>query len=112
MLPLARLGAADPIARGRGDTPPGRSVEFSIADHRLAALLGGRGLRDPPALRCRGRRRHLPSGDGAARAWTRALARRLCPALAPADGWPLRREPQSPGAVLSVSGHPEACAGR
>ena len=53
-------------------------------------------------------RRHLPPGDDAAGARAEALARRLRPALAPAQGRPLRREPQPAPALLPVPGHPEA----
>ena len=39
-----------------------------------------------------------------------ALESRLRSAVTPAQGWPLRREPQSAAALLSVSGDPEAFA--
>ena len=41
-----------------------------------------------------------------------ALVRRLCAALAPADGRPLRREPDAAAALLPVPGDPEAVADR
>ena len=41
-----------------------------------------------------------------------ALERRLCAALAPAEGRPLRREPQPAAALLPVPGDPEAVAGQ
>ena len=81
-------------------------------DPDAAALLGGAGLRDPAALRHGGGRRHVPPGDDAARARPEALERRLRAALAPAQGRPLRREPQPPAALLPVPGDPEAVARR
>ena len=77
-------------------------------DPGAAALLGGLRLRHPAALRHGGRRRHLPSGDHAARARAEAVERRLCAALAPAEGRPLRREPEPAAALLPVPGDPEA----
>jgi signal peptide peptidase SppA len=47
----------------------------AAADPHAAALLGGAGLRDPAALRHGGGRRHLPSGDDAARARARSPGR-------------------------------------
>ncbi len=38
----------------------------------------------------------------------RAVERGLCPALAPPEGRPLRREPEPAAALLPVPGHPEA----
>ena len=55
-------------------------------------------------------RRHLPSGDHAARARAEALERRLRAAVAPAEGRPLRREPEPAAALLPVPGDPEAVA--
>src|SRR5205814_6174737 len=55
-------------------------------------------------FRSRGRRRHLPSGDGAAGARAGSVARRLCPALAPADRRPLRRQPEPAAALLPAAG--------
>ena len=75
-----------------------------------AALLGGLGLRHPAALRHGGGRRHLSPGDDLARARAEAVERRLCAAVAPAEGRPLRREPEPPAALLSVPGDPEAVA--
>jgi glycyl-tRNA synthetase alpha chain len=49
-------------------------------------------------------------GDHAARARAQAVERRLCAALAPAQGRPLRREPQPAAALLPVPGDPEAVA--
>ena len=82
------------------------------ADPGAAALLGGLGLRHLAALRHGGRRRHLSSGDDAARARPEAVECRLCAALAPAQGRPLRREPQPAAALLSVPGDPQTVAGR
>ncbi len=42
----------------------------------------------------------------------RAVERRLCAAVAPAEGRPLRREPEPAAALLPVPGDPEAVAGR
>ena len=47
-----------------------------------------------------------------ARAWAEALARRLCPAVAPPQGRPLWREPEPAAALLPVPGDPEAVARR
>src|ERR1700681_1321407 len=79
-------------------------------DPGAAALLGGLRLRDPAALRHGGRRRHLPSRDDVAPARAKTLERGLCAALAPAEGRPLRREPEPPAALLSVPGDPQAVA--
>ena len=62
--------------------------QLPVADPRPAALLGGAGLRHPAALRCRGRRRHLPSGDGACarsgpKPWRAAYVQ---PSRRPTDG--------------------------
>ena len=89
-----------------------QGAELSRPDPGPAALLGGAGLRDPAALRRRGRRRHLPPRDHPARARARALARRLRAAVAAADRRPLRREPEPAAALLPVPGDPEAVAGR
>ena len=77
-------------------------------DPDAAALLGGAGLRHPAALRHGGGRRHLPPGHDLAGAGPEALARRLCAALAPAQGRALWREPQPAAALLPVPGDPEA----
>src|SRR5215472_4141491 len=81
-------------------------------DPRPAALLGGPWLRDPAALRHGGRRRHVSPGDHAARARTEAVERRLCAAVAAAQGRALRREPDPPAALLSVPGDPQTLAAR
>src|SRR5581483_4130755 len=77
---------------------------------RAPAVLGRAGLRDSAALRHGDGRRHLPSGDYAARAGPQAVECRLCAAVAPAQGWPLRREPEPDAALLPVPGHPQAVA--
>ena len=69
-------------------------------------------VRHPAAVRCRGRRRHLPPRDGAARTRPRAVARRVCPAKPPPVGRALRRQPQPARRLLSVPGHPQAVAAR
>jgi tetrameric-type glycyl-tRNA synthetase alpha subunit len=51
--------------------------------------------------------RHLPARDR-----PRALARRLRAAVAPPEGWPLRREPEPHAALLPVPGGAEAGAGK
>src|SRR3954454_7663214 len=79
---------------------------------RLATVLGRTGLRDPAALRYGNGRRDLPSCDDAARARAEALERRLCAALAPAEGRALRRKPEPAAALLPVPGDPEAFAAR
>ena len=80
-------------------------------DPGAAAVLGRAGLRDPAALRHGGGRRHVPPGHHLARARPQALERGLRAALAPAQGRPLRREPQPAAALLPVPGDHEAVAG-
>src|SRR5207237_8579072 len=106
-------------ARGRREQGPAgttdeirREHQLSGADPGVTALLGGARLRDPAALRYRGRRRHVSSGDGVARLGPGAVARRLCPAVAPADRRPLWRKPEPAAALLSAAGDPEAGPGR
>src|SRR5918996_4628010 len=79
-------------------------------DSSASALLGRPGLRDPAALRHGGRRGDVSSGDHIAGARAEALERGLRAALAAAEGWPLRREPEPATALLPVSGDPEAVA--
>src|SRR5690606_21892189 len=78
------------------------------ADPDAAPILGGLWLRHPPALRHGSRRGYIPPGHYLARAGSAPVERGLCAALAPAEGRPLRREPQPAAALLSVSGDPEA----
>src|SRR5437762_10595936 len=73
-------------------------------------LLGRPGMRAPAALRHGSRRRHVAHGDVPARTRAGAVARRLCAAVAPAEGWPLRRKSQSDAALLPVPGRVEALA--
>src|SRR5581483_8267327 len=75
---------------------------------RAPALLGRAGLRHPAALRHGNGRGHLPSGDHAARAGPQGLERRLCAAVAAAEGRPLWRKSQPDAALLSVPGDHEA----
>src|SRR5262249_7323392 len=75
-------------------------------------VLGEAGLPDPAALRHGGGSRDFAPGDHLAGAGPQALACRLCPALAAAQGWALRREPQPAAALLPVPGDPEAVAYR
>src|SRR5207237_10001344 len=77
----------------------------------FAALLGGLRLRHPAALRHGGGRRHLPSGDLAG-AGAKTLERRLRATLAPAEGRPLWRKPQSAAALLPAPGDAQAVAAR
>ena len=100
----------DQIDDGRHTRPyaPGTLVP-GLYPH-AAALLGRSGLRDPAALRHGNRRRHLSSGDDAARARAEAVEGRLCAAVAPAEGRPLRRKPQPAAALLPVPGDPQAVA--
>src|SRR3954449_5642331 len=79
-----------------------------VAHPDASSLLERAGLRDPSALRSGDGRRHLPSGNGVARARAAAVEGRLCPALAPPDRRPLWRESQSAPALLPISGDPEA----
>src|SRR5580698_732177 len=81
-------------------------------DPDAAALLGGLRLRDPAALRHGSRRRHLSSRHDVARARPEAVGCGLCAAVAAAQGWPLRREPEPVAALLPVPGHPETVAAR
>src|SRR5215831_6633901 len=73
---------------------------------RPPALLGGLWLRHPPALRHGGRGGDVSSGHHAAGTRAARLECRLCAAVAPAQGWPLRREPQPVAALLPVPGDP------
>src|SRR5579864_3363774 len=79
-------------------------------DPRSAALLGRSWLRHPAALRHGNGRRHLSPGDDPARARAEAVERRLCAAVAPAQGRPLWREPQPAATLLPVSGDPQTVA--
>ena len=112
----ARAGSVSPRAGPahgrRSPRPHAPGTLVPGPDPGAAALLGGPGLRHPAALRHGGRRRHLPSGDHAARARAEAVERRLRAALAPAEGRPLWREPEPAAALLPVPGDPEAVAAR
>ena len=95
--------------RGRRDYRPyAPQPLLPGADPDPAQLLGGLWLRHPAALRHGSRRRHFSSGNDAARAWAKTLERRLCPALAPAQGRALWRESEPAAALLPVPGDPEA----
>ena len=110
-LPVQRPQRPPPAPRPAAPGPaPARGVPGPDPDP--AAVLGRARLRHPPALRHGSRRGHVPSGDDAARARPEAVERRLRAALAPAQGWPLRREPEPPAALLPVPGDHEAVAGR
>src|SRR5450755_3766720 len=77
---------------------------------RPAAVLGRSRLRDPAALRYGDGGGHVSSGNDLARAGAKAVEGRLCAALAPAQGWPLRRKPQSAAALLSIPGNNKTVA--
>src|SRR5476651_2786069 len=81
-----------------------QAAVLSGTDPDPAGLLGSPRLRDPAALRHGNGRGHLPHGHDLARAGTQALERSLCAALAPAEGWPLRRESQPDAALLPIPG--------
>src|SRR5947207_2409070 len=79
------------------------------ADHsRSPGLLEPPGLRVAAAVRHGSGRRHLAHGHLPASARPRALASGLRAAIAAAEGWPLRREPESHAALLPVPGGAEA----
>ena len=104
-----------PHAPRRDDTSStarARAADFQSLIMTLQQYWAEQGCVDPAALRRRGRRGHVPSGDDAARARSRAVARGLRAAVAPPDRRPLRREPEPPAALLSVPGDPEAVARR
>ena len=105
--------AAKPAAskEAKGTARPAADRVVPGPDPGAAAVLGRAGLRDPAALRHGGGRRHLPPGHHLARARPQALERGLRAALAPAQGRPLRREPQPAAALLPVPGDHEAVAG-
>src|SRR5690606_32502582 len=70
------------------------------------------GLRADPAVRLRSRRRHLPPGDLPPVDRARAVVGGLRATVAPADRWPLRRQPEPPAALLPVPEQREAEPGR
>src|SRR5439155_8203701 len=98
-----RDGAWIPDGR-RSSRPHAPRTLVPGPDPGAPALLGRPGLRHLAALRHGGRRRHLPSGDHAARARAEALERGLRSAIAPAEGRPLRREPEPAAALLPIPG--------
>ena len=79
---------------------------------QAAGLLGRAGLRAAAALRHGSRRRHQPHRHLPARARPRALEGGLRAAQPPAQGRPLRRQPEPPAALLPVPGGAQARAGR
>ena len=91
---------------------PGLHADLPAADPAAERVLGSPGLRAAAALRHGGRRGHLPHRDLPARDRPRAVERGLRAALAPAEGRPLRREPEPPAALLPVPGGAEALARR
>src|SRR3989338_9709457 len=78
---------------------------------RAVPLLVAPGLRAVAALRHGDGRRHVPYRDVSARYRSGAVAGGVRAALAPPQGRPPRRQPQSPAALLSVSSRPQAVAG-
>ena len=91
---------------------PARHAHLPANHPATAVLLGRAGLRAAAALRHGSRRRHQPHRDLPARARPRALEGRLRAAQPPAQGRPLRREPEPPAALLPVPGGAEARAGQ
>ena len=79
---------------------------------QLNAFWDRAGLRAAAALRHGSGRGHLPHRDVPARDRPGALERGLRAAFAPAQGRPLRREPEPPAALLSVPGGAQALARR
>ena len=79
-------------------------------DSHAAQLLGGQGMRHSAALRHGGGCRHISSGNHVALGRAKSLEGSLCPAITPAQGWPLWRKPQPLAALLPVSGDPETIA--
>src|SRR5262245_7973011 len=73
-----------------------------------ASLLGRSGLRHPAALRHGNGGRDLPPGDRPQGAGAGSVEGSLCPAVPSPDRWPLRRESQSAGSLLPISGDAEA----
>ncbi len=104
------LTVSGPCAMAPRDEPRAFQ-ELPGHDPRAPRLLERAGLPDPPALRHAHGRGHLPPGDHAARARSRAVERRLRPAEPPPDRRALRREPQPAAALLPVPGDPEAQPG-
>src|SRR3989338_2725372 len=83
------------------------------ANHPDAAnILGQAGLWAAATLRHGSRRGHVAHRDLPARARAGAMEGRLRAAVAPSQGWTLRREPEPPAALLPVSGGAEARAVR
>src|SRR6201999_1702447 len=85
---------------GRNTSPHAPGTLVPGLHPRAAAVLGRAGLRDPAALRHGNGGGYVPSGDDIARTGAEAVEGRLCAAVAQAEGWPLRRKPQSPAALL------------
>src|SRR5690606_32132507 len=113
MAPPPPIGGCAPrspesLTHVRPSSAHGPAPLLPGADPDAAPLLGRLWLRRAAALRHGGRRRDVPSGDDAARAGTETVERRLCPAVAAAEGRALWREPQPAAALLPVPGDPEA----
>src|SRR5471032_535836 len=99
-------------AAPRRAPPTKQDAHISTNHIDLANLLGQARLRPAPALRYGSRRRHLSHRDLPARHRPGTLARRLRAAVAPPQGWPLRRKPEPHAALLPISGGAETGAGK
>ena len=102
-LPLSRLSAEAMAGSAR-------RADFQSLIMALQQFWAARGCIILQPYDMIGRRRYVSSGNAVAKPWPRALARRLCAAVAPAGrraAWP---ESQSPAALLSVPGHSQAVA--
>ena len=87
-------------------------AHLPATDPAAAGVLGPSGLRVAAALRHGSGRRYVAHRDVPACARTRALARRVRAAVAPAEGRPLWRKPEPAAALLPVPGGAEALACR
>jgi predicted amidohydrolase len=112
-LPAARqqrCGFDNPVKSRPLRHPHGLDADVPADRSRASAVLGQAGLRVAAALRHGSGRGHIAHGDVPARARSRAVARRVCAAVAPAEGRALRREPEPHAALLPVPGGAEAVA--
>src|SRR3954471_1500415 len=92
-------------------TPPS-NANIPAGDPCAPAVLGRAGMRIAAAVRHGSWRGHLAHGDVPAGAWTRAVARSVRSALAPAEQRTVGRDPEPDAALLPVPGRAEAGARR
>src|SRR2546422_7297687 len=112
----ARCSLSPSRARSQPRNAAGRirslEADLPAAHPPLERFLGPPGMRAAAALRHGSGRRNVSYRDLPARHRSRALESRLCAAIAPAEGRPLRRESKPAAALLPVPGGAEAIPGR